>query len=70
MLVEFSNTIFPRYTHKGTPLQKFYDNLELFGFKSHKDKKSKVDEIFYQPAFQKEDYKKVEHHCRKAHNGS
>ena len=69
-VVEFSNTVFPRYTHKGTPLQKFYDNLELFGFESHKDKRSKADEAFCQSEFQKEDYKKVEQHCRKAHIGA
>jgi len=64
---QFAKTVFPRYSHKGTSIQKFYDNLKLFGFqelnKNYNDEKKK--RTFHHTAFRKGNYKKVEHHCRK-----
>jgi hypothetical protein len=64
-LDQFANKIFPRYSHKGTSVQKFYNNLKLFGFQEFENKKKKVKGAFHHPAFQKGDSKKVERHCRK-----
>lgn len=66
-LVRFSDTVFPRYSHQGTVVKKFYDNLERFGFEDVSGKKPIGNTgAFRHPAFQKEDYKKVAQFCRKA----
>eukprot|EP00531_Pseudo-nitzschia_arenysensis_P014772 CAMPEP_0116132552 /NCGR_PEP_ID=MMETSP0329-20121206/9611_1 /TAXON_ID=697910 /ORGANISM="Pseudo-nitzschia arenysensis, Strain B593" /LENGTH=619 /DNA_ID=CAMNT_0003627079 /DNA_START=58 /DNA_END=1917 /DNA_ORIENTATION=- len=65
--VQFSKIVFPIYSHKGTPVQTFYDNLERFGFEDVKGKKPIENTgAFRHSALQKEDYKKVEQFCRKA----
>ena len=57
---EFAGRVFPKYSHKGTNIQKFYDNLKLFGFK-----KNNKNGTFHHPDFKRGNYNSVEQHCRK-----
>jgi len=57
---KFASLVFPRYSHKGTSVEKFYDNLKLFGFE-----RTDNGSTYHHPDFQRENYGKVEQLCRK-----
>ena len=64
---KFSNVVFPRFSHRGTKVEAFYKNLEVFGFQNQTTKKGKGKPgTYHHPSFQKDDYRKVEQFCRKA----
>jgi undecaprenyl pyrophosphate synthase len=57
------------YSHEGTSVEKFYNNLERFEFKEVKKKGHGAKNntgAFVHPSFQRGDYKKIEQHCRKS----
>ena len=63
---KFSNVVFPRFSHKGTEVEAFYKNLELFGFQNQTTKKGKGKPgTYHHPSFQKDNYRKIEQFCRK-----
>lgn len=65
---QFANRIFPRYSYKGTSVQKFYDNLKLFGFKKSKGTDNRNNKVsFHHPAFRRGNYRKVEQHTQKVY---